>query len=104
MNTQNLVIAVAVALLAWAMMPINPYGYYMFLRVVICGVLAYLAWRALDGKESGWVFLFGFGAILYNPIATVSLTRGLWTVINLLTIGALVAFSLKSRALRSSKR
>lgn len=100
----KLMIWMAVALLAWALVPINPYGYYMFLRVVICGVLAYLALRAFDGKISGWVFLFGFGAILYNPIATVSLTRGVWTVINLLTIGALVAFSLKSRTLGNPER
>lgn len=92
------VVAIAVALLLWALVPANPYGYYMFLRVVICGVLAYLAWHVLDGKGSGWAFLFGSGAILYNPIATVSLTRGVWTVINLLTIAALVIFTFRPTA------
>lgn len=99
----KLMVWMAVALLAWALVPINPYGYYMFLRVVICGVLAYLGWRSFGSGESGWVFLFGFGALIYNPIATVSLTRGVWTVINLLTVGALIAFLLQSRTTRSSE-
>lgn len=82
--------AVACLMLAWAINPENPYGYYILLRWVCCGVLAYLAVRAYRHGLEGWTWMLAVTAGVYNPILRVHLTRDLWTVINLLTIGLLL--------------
>ncbi|MCZ0951592.1 MAG: hypothetical protein OXJ56_03325 [Rhodospirillaceae bacterium] len=72
------------ALLPW------PYGYYNFLRIVVCTVTAWLAytqWRH-DDALSGWVVALGATSVLYNPFVPIYLTRELWSGLNL--AGALV--------------
>lgn len=81
-----LVVAVAITMLLWALVPANPYGYYVFLRWVICGTSIYLAVRAHNHIKSQWVWIFGAFAILYNPLIRVHFMRDIWSVINLATI------------------
>jgi hypothetical protein len=57
-----------------------PYGYYQLLRVAVCGVSVFL----VSVWEKSWVrFLFGFIAILFNPILPIHLSRELWQIIDL---------------------
>lgn len=59
-----------------------PYGYYTLLRLVVCvcaGIVAYQAWP----KQALWTFVFGFVALLFNPIIKVSLNRDTWLPIDL---------------------
>jgi hypothetical protein len=78
-------------MLLWALNPENPYGYYILLRWVCCGVFAYLVFKALDQGHQGWVLVLGITAAVYNPIFKVHLTREIWSVVNVVTIGIAVA-------------
>ena len=77
---------VAIGMLAWALLPDNPYGYYLLLRWVICGVCIYLALQAMERDTTGWVWVLAIVAIAYNPIFRVHLTREIWSVVNIATI------------------
>jgi len=74
-------------MLVWALTPENPYGYYILLRWVCCGVFAYLTLKALENENQGWVWVLGITAVIYNPIIRIHLTREIWSVINVITIG-----------------
>lgn len=82
---------IASLMLFWALNPTNPYGYYILLRWVCCGIFAYLAFRAFEYEKQGWVWILGITALVYNPIFRVHLNRQLWTIINVVTIGIAVA-------------
>jgi len=89
---------VASAMLLWALSPDNPYGYYILLRWVCCGIFAYLAFQAFEQEKQGWVWILGITAAFYNPIIRVHLTREIWSVINVVTIGIAAAsvFAIKN--------
>lgn len=80
-----------IGMLGWAMVPTNPYGYYLVLRWVICGIFAYLAVQAYERQMSSWTWAFGVTAGIYNPIVRVHGTRELWTLVNLVTIALLIS-------------
>jgi hypothetical protein len=82
---------VGVAMLAWALVPANPYGYYILLRIVLCGIFVFLAVKAHEQKQVGWVCVLTIAAVVYNPIFRVHLNRVIWTVVNLVTIVLLIA-------------
>ena len=70
-----------------------PYGYYMLLRLVVCGVslwLIYHLWGA-DRDDQGQLWLLGGVALLYNPLVPIYLySKGLWVILNLLTLALFV--------------
>ena len=87
-------------MMLWALNPGNPYGYYILLRWVCCAVFGYLALQASAYKQQDWVWVLGVTAAVYNPIIPVHLTREIWSVLNLITIGIAVAsiFAVKPKA------
>ena len=91
-------------MLLWALSPENPYGYYILLRWVCCGIFAYLATKAYAGRRQGWAWILGMTAALYNPIIRVYLTREIWSAVNVVTIGIALAsvFFLKLASERSA--
>ena len=78
-------------MLLWALNPDNPYGYYILLRWVCCGVFAYLAFKAFGQEQQGWAWVLGITAAVYNPVIRVHLTREMWSVVNVITIGIAIA-------------
>ncbi len=46
---------IAIVMLLLALNPDNPYGYYIFLRIVLCAIFAYLASRAFENEVDAWV-------------------------------------------------
>jgi len=74
-------IAVAVGLGAM------PYGYYMLLRLFLCGAsLFYMATLMNLADAHKWTL--GGLAVLYNPIVPVHLgDKTLWALINVATVG-----------------
>ncbi len=76
------------AVLAW------PYAYYQVLRWVVCGICAWLAYVAAESDRSTWAWVMGISAVLFNPIAPIYLSRGMWTVIDI-TVGTVLLFSLR---------
>lgn len=71
------IVPAALLLIATARLP---YGYYMFLRIVVCAfaaLIAFSSWR--DDKTSrAWAIVFGAVAILFNPLVPIYLSRGDW--------------------------
>ena len=63
-------------MLLWALNPENPYGYYILLRWVCCGVFAYLAFKALDQGHQGWVWVLGITAAVYKARSLECTSRG----------------------------
>ena len=62
-----------------------PYGYYILLRFVVCGVAAYGAFKSAELGKTVWALVLGIIAILFNPIIRIYLSREIWAPINLIT-------------------
>jgi hypothetical protein len=78
-------------MLLLALRPSNRYGYYIALRWVCCLTFGFLAIRAFLQKKESWGCVLAIIAAIYNPIIRVHLTRDIWSVINVITIGIAVA-------------
>lgn len=66
-----------------------PYGYYTFLRIVVCGfaaLVAFLSWGD-DTISRIWSVAFALLAVLFNPLVPVYLKRTDWFYLD---IGAAV--------------
>jgi hypothetical protein len=89
MIPRGVVIAVAVMLVVGAL-PM-PYGYYTLLRIVACGLFGFLAYDIYirGGKVLPWVF--GFMAVLFNPLIKIHLPKEVWIFIDVVSAAALVA-------------
>ena len=74
-----------------------PYGYYQLLRLVTCGASVYIAVLAYSWEKVWATWLFGFIAVLFNPLLPVHLPRELWQPIDLIfaVIFVAIAFILK---------
>ncbi|HSW69787.1 MAG TPA: DUF6804 family protein [Gammaproteobacteria bacterium] len=61
-----------------------PYGYYQFLRIVICIAASYLIYREynLNNVLNIWSAVFALLAILFNPIIPIHLPREVWGFFN----------------------
>jgi hypothetical protein len=70
-----------------------PYGYYTFLRIVTCGVAAWIAYATYqEGPESkSWSIPFALIAALFNPILPVHLDRSTWFYLDIGAAGVFVA-------------
>lgn len=79
-------------LLLLAIPPIWPYAYYQLLRLVVMICAGYLAYYNYERKEMGWVMVFSFIALLFNPVFPVYLSKSLWAIIDL---GAAVVFGMQ---------
>ena len=78
--------AIVTPMLLWAFYPDNPYGYYTLLRCVCCAAFVYLAIKALVCDKTGWVWILGVMAVIYNPFIRIHLNREIWSVVNVVTI------------------
>lgn len=81
---------IGIVMLAWALVPSNPYAYYVLLRVVVCGIFVYLAVQAHGLKKTGWTWVLGITAVIYNPFLRVHLNRDIWIIVNVATIILLI--------------
>ena len=61
-----------------------PYGYYQLLRFVVCGVAVYVAYTAYTWQKIWATWLFGFIALLFNPLAPIHFSRELWQPIDVI--------------------
>lgn len=96
-NTKWLSIASGIFLLL-GMLSFWPYGYYVILRWVICGISIINIIGFSKSKLMRWALVFGTLAFLFNPIFPVYLNKSSWVVIDLISaiIFFLSAYSIKS--------
>ena len=69
----------------------NPYAYYIFMRWFISGIFLANIYYAIMMRNKTWLFIWVISLIIYNPIISIHLTRGIWSVINLASIVLIVA-------------
>ena len=74
-----------------------PYGYYQLLRFVVCGISVYVAFMAYNWQKIWATWLFGFIALLFNPLIPVHLSREIWQPIDIIcaVLFAVIAFILR---------
>jgi len=72
------------ALLPW------PYGYYVLLRWVVCGVCAWSAYSAAQSQKVSWAWALGIIAVMFNPIFPIYLNRAVWTLIDIVAAAVLL--------------
>lgn len=96
---------VSIGLLLWALVPGNPYGYYILMRWILCASFAYLAVSAIREKKSQWVLVFGVSAGIYNPFFPLHLGKEIWFVVNIIVVVvnaiSLFQFNLNNKTLLS---
>ena len=90
------VITIAAIAVAIGLLPM-PYGYYMLLRLFLCGVSLHFLTRPSVRDAEKWV-LAGL-VVLYNPLVPIELgSKPLWSIVN---IGTVVWFWMLSRRVPS---
>lgn len=78
------VFGIPIAMLAIALLPM-PYGYYQFLRLVVCAATILTAIQAHRRSDQVSMAILGMLALLYNPVFRVHLNRETWAAINVAT-------------------
>jgi uncharacterized membrane protein len=100
----------AVGLLIWALDD-HSYGYFTFLRIIVCCVAAYCAVLASEQQKDSWTWILGGIAVLFNPIIPLHMDRETWKLIDtIVAIVLLVSFffvkgkkNLKAQNIRTEK-
>lgn len=59
-----------------------PYGYYMLLRLVACGIFAFAAFVAFERNSKALPWVYGFVALVFNPIFKIHFPKEIWAVID----------------------
>ena len=67
-----------------------PYGYYTLLRLVVTGCAGFISYQSYEKKSKAWLAIFGFIALLFNPIIPVHLDRETWAIIDMICAGVFV--------------
>jgi hypothetical protein len=82
-----------IAMLLWAILPLNPYVFYTLLKIVSTGMGLYLANRAFELNRYGWLIFFLAMVALYNPFFRPSIPREMWVILNILFVLAIARFT-----------
>jgi hypothetical protein len=109
---QSLTPVIVSSLIATALVVIGfgnqPYGYYMLLRLFLCGVSLFIVAGANRQLPDWQRWTLGGFSVLYNPIIPVQIgDRGIWEILNVVTIGLfwiVVIAESKSRAAQPASR
>jgi len=78
----HLIPAIIAALMLLLALAPWPYGYYQLLRLVVCGVSVYTAFVTYQWGKLWATWVFGFIAILFNPLIPIHLSRKIWQPID----------------------
>jgi hypothetical protein len=89
MNMKGLCIASGIILLL-AIPTGWPYDFYIFLRWAIFISSIATAYSFYKSKLMTWAFVFGAVAFLFNPIASIYLSKSTWVILDF--IGAILFF------------
>lgn len=64
-----------------------PYGYYMLLRLFLCGVSLFFMFGARLVLQDWQRWVLGGFAVLYNPLLPVQIgDKGVWAILNVATV------------------
>jgi hypothetical protein len=96
MTRQKLYQIIPIPLLAWALVPTNPYVYYTFLRIVCCGCFFFSSLEHRRSNREVWFYAMLGLAIIYNPVFRIHLDRMFWSIVNIATIAVLITALMKT--------
>lgn len=74
-----------------------PYGFYTFLRIVVCGTAIWLAVEAYQLEKVPLAWVLGGLAVLFNPLIPIYMRRMQWRWFDFL---ALLVFAISVGILR----
>jgi hypothetical protein len=77
--------------LAIAVLPM-PYGYYTIVRIGTTTVSAIYCTHYLSEDKINIVYIFGFVAILFNPLIPIYLEKEIWVFIDIIAAGLFIYF------------
>lgn len=86
----KLLAKIAIGMLILAPILPFPYGFYTFLRIVICCSAGYIAGNFFNNNNQASGILFAGIAFLFNPIIPIYLSREVWLVLDWLCAGVFV--------------
>lgn len=75
------VIYIVAAMLILGIFPL-PYGYYILLRLVVCGVFGFAAYITYQRKYNLLPWVFGSMVLLFNPIFKVHFPKEVWMIVD----------------------
>jgi hypothetical protein len=81
---------VAAGLLLWAL-DSHSYSYYVLLRWIVCGVAAYGVYLSVRMSRTGWAWVLGILALVFNPIRPVHLDRTTWAAVDIGSAALLIS-------------
>jgi len=61
-----------------------PYGYYRLLRIIVTISSLIFCFQFFEENKMKMVYLFGFIAILFNPLIPIFFNKEIWIVIDIL--------------------
>jgi len=68
-----------------------PYDYYRIMRWVVCAAAVFVAYQSWTWRKPWGMWVFGFAALLFNPLVPAHLNRATWQVLDLAMAALLVA-------------
>lgn len=69
-------------MLFWAAFASHPYGFYQFLRILICAVGFYNAYYFYQREKRNWFIVYLVIGILFNPIILITFKKDTWQFID----------------------
>ncbi len=88
--TPETLIRIGLAILLLICLLHLPYGYYQLIRYVAVVGFAFLAWYALERKNTVSVILYLALALLFQPLVKVPMHRSGWVVIDIAVAAGLI--------------
>ena len=81
-----------------------PYGYYIFLRIAICGLSIFNLQFYYGNKQEGIAIVFGIIAVIFNPFIKVWFEKEIWCLIDVIAAIIFIAayFLSKKRPTKES--
>lgn len=90
-------VALLAAALCFAAVANLPYGFYMLLRWVVCGVAVAIACQSNQRGRLSWMWIFAVVAVIFNPLFRMHFDKEVWRVLNVLAGAALLLGSGETR-------
>ena len=70
-----------------------PYGYYTFMRIIVCSSASFMCFKQFKNeKKNTWFWIWAVIAILFNPIFSIHLDKEIWMAIDAIT-GLIFAYA-----------
>lgn len=84
----TIIFYITAVMLFFAAAPLS-YGYYTFLRLVVCGVCSYSAYVTQKRNAKVLPTVYGLIAVLFNPIIKIYLPKEVWVFFDI-SVGVLL--------------